>query len=126
MLRAIACACSRLCFLGLRGSGFRQDTVATWHAQIGQRDRPPCLITNGRELAEGFPNNVDSVVILLNADKASRTADGELDAYWGAYVGTPEEILVAGKLKDIVDQIERIKSAAREEHGWIMYALMLK
>ena len=28
------------------------------------------LITNGRELAEGFPNNVDSVMVLLNADKA--------------------------------------------------------
>jgi precorrin-6A synthase len=36
------------------------------------------LITNGRELAEGFPNNVDSVVVLLNADKALRSADGEL------------------------------------------------
>ena len=42
------------------------------------------LITNGRELAEGFPNNVDSVMVLLNADKALRSADGELEAYWGA------------------------------------------
>jgi precorrin-6A synthase len=84
------------------------------------------LITNGRELAEGFPNNVDSVVVLLNADKALRTVDGELDAYWGAYVGTPEEILVSGKLKDIVDEIERIRSAAREEHGWIMDCVLLK
>ena len=83
-------------------------------------------ITNGRELAEGLPNNVDSVVVLLNADKALRAADGELDAYWGAYVGTPEEILVSGKLKDIVDEIERIRSAAREEHGWIMDCLLLK
>jgi precorrin-6A synthase len=84
------------------------------------------LITNGRALAEGFPNNVDSVVVLLNADKALRTADGELDAYWGAYVGMPEEILVSGKLKDIVDDIERIRSVAREENGWIMDCLLLR
>jgi precorrin-6A synthase len=84
------------------------------------------LITNGRMLAEGFPNNVDSVVVLLNADKALRDADGELDAYWGAYVGTPEEILVSGKLKDIVGDIERIRSAVRQERGWIMDALLLK
>ena len=84
------------------------------------------LITNGRELAEGFPDTVDSVVVLLNADKALRAADGELDAYWGAYVGTPDEILVSGKLKDIVDEIERIRSAAREEHGWIMDCVLLK
>jgi precorrin-6A synthase len=84
------------------------------------------LITNGRLLAEGFPNNVDSVVVLLNADKALREADGELDAYWGAYVGMPEEMLVSGKLKDIVDEVERIRSAARREKGWIMDCLLLK
>ena len=84
------------------------------------------LITNGQELAEGFPDTVDSVVVLLNADKALRAADGELDAYWGAYVGTPDEILVSGKLKDIVDEIERIRSAAREERGWIMDCVLLK
>jgi precorrin-6A synthase len=84
------------------------------------------LITNGRELADGFPNNVDSVVVLLNADKALRTADGELDAYWGAYVGTPDEILVSGKLKDIIDEIQRVRSAARDQHGWIMDCILLK
>ena len=84
------------------------------------------LITNGRSLAEGFPDDVDSAVVLLNADTALRSADGELDAYWGAYVGMPEEILVSGKLKDIVDDIERIRSVARQENGWIMDCLLLK
>jgi precorrin-6A synthase len=84
------------------------------------------LVTNGRLLAEGFPNNVDSVMVLLNADKALRSADGELDAYWGAYVGMPEEILVSGKLKDIVDDIEGIRLAARQEKGWIMDCVLLK
>ena len=84
------------------------------------------LITNGRELAEGFPNNVDSVMVLLNADKALRHADGDLEAYWGAYVGMPEEILVSGKLRDIVDEIERVRSAARSENGWIMDCVLLK
>lgn len=84
------------------------------------------LITNGRELGEGFPNNVDSVMVLLNTDKALRSADGELDAYWGAYVGMPEEVLVSGKLKDIVEEIERIRSAARKENGWMMDCLLLK
>jgi precorrin-6A synthase len=84
------------------------------------------LITNGRGLAEGIPSNVDSVVVLLNAEKALRSTDGELDAYWGAYVGMPEEILVSGKLKDIVDDIERMRASAREKNGWIMDALLLK
>jgi precorrin-6A synthase len=84
------------------------------------------LITNGRSLAQGFPDDVDSVAVLLNADKALRGADGELDAYWGAYLGMPEEILVSGKLKDIVDEIERVRSAARREKGWIMDCVLMK
>lgn len=84
------------------------------------------LITNGRSLAGTLPDNVDSVMVLLNADKALRSADGELEAYWGAYVGMPEEILVSGKLKEIVDEVERIRSAARHEKGWIMDCLLLK
>lgn len=84
------------------------------------------LITNGRELAEGFPNNVDSAMVLLNTDKALRSADGELEAYWGAYVGMPEEVLVSGKLKDVVDEIERIRSAVRSENGWVMDCVLLK
>jgi precorrin-6A synthase len=84
------------------------------------------LITSGRQLAEGIPDHVDSVAVLLNADKALRAADGELEAYWGAYVGMPEELLVSGKLKDVVGEIERIRSAARQEKGWIMDCLVLK
>lgn len=84
------------------------------------------LITNGRELAEGFPNNVDSMMVLLNVDEALRSADGELDAHWRAYAGMPEEILVSGKLKDVADEIERIRSAARRENGWIMDCMLLR
>jgi precorrin-6A synthase len=102
-----------------------QALAAQHRATINEIGRS-VLITNGRLLAEGFPNDVDSVVVLLNADKALRSADGELDAYWGAYVGMPEEMLVSGKLKDIVDEIERIRSAARQEKGWIMDCLLLK
>ncbi len=65
-------------------------------------------------------------MVLLNADKALRSADGELEAYWGAYVGMPEEILVSGKLKDIVDEIEKLRSAARSANGWIMDCVLLK
>ena len=38
----------------------------------------------------------------------------------------PEEILISGKLKDIVDEIERVRSAARSENGWIMDCVLLK
>jgi precorrin-6A synthase len=84
------------------------------------------MITNGRALGKRLPANVESVAALLNADIALREADGELDAYWGAYVGMPEEILVSGKLKDIAGEVERRRAQARKENGWIMDCLLLK
>ena len=84
-------------------------------------------ITSGRRIAEGFPNNVDSVVVMLDAQNAFRQlCDEDLDIYWGAYVGTPDEILVAGKLREVVDDIERIRAEARLRHGWIMDTYLLK
>jgi len=84
------------------------------------------LITTGRSISEGFPNNVDSVVVMLNAEKAMRAAGGELDVYWGAYVGMPDEILVSGKLRDVLDDIESIRAEARKERGWIMDSVLMK
>jgi len=85
------------------------------------------LVSSGRNIdGEGFPNNADSVVVMLNADKALRAADPDLNIYWGAYVGMPDEILVAGKLREVVDDIERIRSQARAEKGWIMDTALMK
>jgi precorrin-6A synthase len=84
-------------------------------------------ITNGRRIAEGFPDDVDSVVVMLDAQNAFRQlCDQDLDIYWGAYVGTPDEILIAGKLRDVADDIERIRAEARLRHGWIMDTYLLK
>jgi hypothetical protein len=52
--------------------------------------------------------------------------DQDIDIYWGAYVGTPDEILVSGKLKDVVDDIERIRAEARRANGWIMDSYIVR
>ncbi|WP_144149062.1 precorrin-6A synthase (deacetylating) [Paraburkholderia sp. BCC1884] len=84
-------------------------------------------ITNGRGIAEGFPENVDSVVVMLDSQNSfKRLAHEDLDIYWGAYVGTPDEILIAGKLRDVMDEIERVRDEARRTHGWIMDTYLLR
>lgn len=84
------------------------------------------LISTGRSLDEGFPNNADSIVIMLNAEKALKQADGDVDVYWGAYVGMPGEVLVSGKLKEVIDDIERVRNEARRANGWIMDTVLMK
>ncbi|WP_081486461.1 precorrin-6A synthase (deacetylating) [Nitrospirillum viridazoti] len=85
-------------------------------------------ITTGRRLAEGFPNNADSIVVMLDADNTyKRYADqDDIEIHWGAYLGTPDEILVSGKLKDVVDDIERLRAEARAKNGWVMDTYLLR
>lgn len=84
-------------------------------------------ITTGRRLAEGFPTDVDSVVVMLDAENAYKSlADQAIDIFWGAYLGTPDEILISGKLSEVADEIERVRNAARKTNGWIMDTYLLK
>ncbi|MGO8739802.1 precorrin-6A synthase (deacetylating) [Rhodoblastus sp.] len=87
----------------------------------------PVLITTGRKLAEDFSGDVDSVVVMLDGEQAFKRVHAEnIDIYWGAYLGTPDEILVAGKLSEVSEKIERLRSEARDKHGWIMDIYLLR
>ncbi|PJI47841.1 MAG: precorrin-6A synthase (deacetylating) [Pseudomonas sp.] len=84
-------------------------------------------ITTGRRLAEGFPQNAESVVVMLDAEDTYRQLDDpELEIYWGAYVGTPEEILLGGRLAEVGETIQRTRQEAREANGWIMDTYLLR
>ncbi|WP_214509014.1 precorrin-6A synthase (deacetylating) [Pseudomonas brassicacearum] len=84
-------------------------------------------ITTGRRLAAGQVGDAASVVVMLDAEDAYRqVSDPETQIYWGAYVGTPDEILIAGRLGDVADDIERTRKAARKANGWIMDTYLLR
>jgi precorrin-6A synthase len=84
-------------------------------------------ITTGRRLAAGQVSEADSLVVMLDAeDSYHRVADQETEIYWGAYLGTPDEILISGKLKEVADEIERVRKAARLANGWIMDTYLLR
>jgi precorrin-6A synthase len=84
-------------------------------------------ITTGRKIAEGLPNNTDDVVVLLDADCSFKAIDdSDIDIYWGAYIGTEDEILVAGKLHKLMQDIERLRAEAKSRKGWIMDTYLLR
>ncbi|MFI1014794.1 precorrin-6A synthase (deacetylating) [Streptomyces sp. NPDC020965] len=87
----------------------------------------PVQITTGRRLAEGWPDGVDDVVVMLDARQAfTRHLDQDLFIYWGAYVGTADEILVSGRLAEVSDRIEGLRAEARARKGWIMDTYLLR
>jgi len=85
------------------------------------------LITTGRRLQSGFPKDVDDVVVMLDGECVfQKLSEPGLEIYWGAYLGTAHEILLAGPLDRVKDEIARVRSAARAEHGWIMDIYLLR
>ncbi len=89
--------------------------------RVGQ----PFEVTTGRRLAEGWPEGVDDVVVMLDAQRAF-AAHPEAYIYWGAYVGTEDEILREGRVSEVADDISKTRAEARERHGWIMDTYLLR
>ena len=83
-------------------------------------------IMPARLLARGWPDGVDDLVVMLDGGCAfQEVAEEGVEIHWGAYVGTEEEILVAGPLDEVGDEIERRRGEARERNGWIMDTYLL-
>ncbi|WP_020696979.1 precorrin-6A synthase (deacetylating) [Reyranella massiliensis] len=107
------------------------QALAARHRIPLNRIADPVLLTTGRKLAAGFPEGIDSAVVLLDGeDTFGRFADsaihGEMEIYWGAYLGTPDEILISGRLKDVAADIHRSRREARQKHGWIMDTYLIR
>jgi precorrin-6A synthase len=103
------------------------QVLAAKHKIALNRIGEPVEITTGRRLAAGFPDGADSVVVMLDAHNTYRQfADQDIDIFWGAYLGTPDEILIAGKLNDVADEIERVRTEARQRNGWVMDTYLLR
>ena len=92
--------------------------------QVGK----PVQITTGRRLSEsGFPGQCDDVIVMLDGNCAfTDVDDAGVEIYWGAYLGTKDEILVSGDLHDVAGQIRSVRGEARARKGWIMDSYLLR
>ncbi|WP_306205060.1 precorrin-6A synthase (deacetylating) [Actinoplanes sp. RD1] len=88
----------------------------------------PFQVTTGRRLAEGWPEQVGDVIVMLDAHQTFGAVErpDEVDIFWGAYLGTPDELLVSGPLDEVADEIRQVRAEARERHGWIMDTYLLR
>jgi precorrin-6A synthase len=103
------------------------QALAASHRIALNRIGNPVHITTGRKLREGWPPGADSVLVMLDGGCAFRDFVAEdLDIYWGAYLGTPDEITISGKLADVAEEIERARAEARRRKGWIMDTYLLR
>jgi precorrin-6A synthase len=103
------------------------QVLAAKHRIILNRIGKSVHITTGRKLSEGLPASLDDVVVMLDGNCVFKTIDdAALDIYWGAYLGTKDEILISGNLRERAEEIARARAEAKERKGWIMDTYLLR
>jgi precorrin-6A synthase len=84
----------------------------------------PVLVTTGRQLRGNGLSG--SAVVMLDADCSFRACPPQTRIWWGAYLGTPDEVLVSGTVGEVGDVIATVRAEARARHGWIMDTYLLR
>jgi precorrin-6A synthase len=103
------------------------QALAAGHRIGLNRIGEPIQITTGRELAAEQGGHIRNSVVLLDAHCTfERFVDEDLHIYWGAYLGTPDEVLISGPLREVSAQIRQAREAARAQKGWIMDTYLLR
>ncbi|WP_113702569.1 precorrin-6A synthase (deacetylating) [Nonomuraea lactucae] len=85
----------------------------------------PVHITTGRRLAQEGAT-ADDIVVMLDAHCAFAGVSDDFHIYWGAYLGTPDELLVAGPVAEVAGRIRELRAEARARKGWIMDTYLLR
>ena len=102
------------------------SALAARHRIVLNRVAGDVLITTGRRVAAGLPDGARDVVVMLDSGLAFTELDGDWEIYWGAYLGTPDEILISGPLREVADEIVRVRAEARSRKGWMFDTYLLR
>jgi precorrin-6A synthase len=103
------------------------QALAAAHRIPLNRVGEPIHITPARRIADGLPEGLDSAVVMLDRGfTAAGFGEQALQVFWGAYLSTPDEVLIAGPLAEVAAQITRTRAELRDQHGWIMDTYLLR
>lgn len=103
------------------------QALAAQHQVTLNRVGEAITITTGRRVGEGEADGLSSAVVMLdNHQVFRRFAGDEAEIFWGAYLGTADEILVAGKVSQVMDEIDVKRREAQARNGWIMDTYMIR
>jgi precorrin-6A synthase (deacetylating) len=105
------------------------SVLASVHRITLGRNGAPVHVTTGRRLVDEYDVALGDVVVLGDdqlACSALVDAFPDLEIFWGAYLGSPDELLLHGRLVDVVEQVRRARTEARQRHGWITDLYILR
>lgn len=103
------------------------QALAAQHQVTLNRVGEAITITTGRRVGEGEADDLTSAVVMLDNHQVFQRFESDgAEIFWGAYLGTADEILVAGPVGEVKDEIDRKRSEAHARHGWIMDTYLIR
>jgi precorrin-6A synthase len=85
------------------------------------------VITTGRRLsADPAPPEGTTGVMLDDALACQAIDDPDVRIYWGANIGTPQEVLREGPLTEVIGEIVKARAELRERTGWVLDTYLLR
>lgn len=89
--------------------------------EIGQ----PILVTTGRRLGEAIAGGAENILVMLTSSLDLAGLD-DWHIWWGTNLGTDGERLVAGRVGDVLAEIDHARTAVKAATGWIMDVYLLR
>jgi len=102
------------------------QVLAARHKIVLNEVGEPITVTTGRRLQEAVEQGRDNIVVMLDGQLSCRQIPGDWDIWWGVNLGTDEEVLLSGRLADVVGEIVRARAAAKRRCGWAMDTYLLR
>lgn len=99
------------------------------HGIVAHDIGEPVLLTTGRRLAqrEAGADDVPNRIVMLDSHLTFReTAAPDDEIFWGANLGTPQQILLSGRVGDVTEEIDQARTRLRAETGWVMDIYLLR
>ena len=103
--------------------------LAARHKIILNRIGQPVHLTTGRRLMAEYSPDLGDVVVMLDGDLACAGLvqdNPDLEIYWGAQLGLPDEAVVSGTLAVVIAEIRRTRERIRAARGWVMDVYLLR
>ncbi|WP_375430040.1 precorrin-6A synthase (deacetylating) [uncultured Friedmanniella sp.] len=86
-------------------------------------------LTTGRRLVAEYDPGLGDVVVMLDGTlTCARLLEDhpDLQIFWGAQLGLPDEALVAGPLAEVLEEIRAVRLRLRASRGWVMDTYLLR
>lgn len=105
------------------------QVLAAAHQIALNRDGGSVHLTTGRRLLADYRPELGDVVVLNDAEFTCRALVDEfpdIELFWGAYLGTADQVLANGPLRTVLSDLLELRSRLLAHHGWIQEIYLLR